>query len=183
MYPMSILPVSSCHQDHILTSSYRNGTDFHHVAESGDSYESREIWRNKVQGYMSSPVIVDDHAYLHLGNRRLACLDLRTGVENSNSRPFGNHWSLVAQGNRLLALDSDGEIHLLQTSPTEPQALDSRQASDPSTWSHLAIRSDQLFIRDLEGVTAYRRESPQFDRIADSHDRGHGDMRSPSAAR
>ncbi len=158
------------HQDHVLTSSYRNGTYLYRIEKSGDDFSSREVWKNKVQGYMSSPVIVDGHAYLHLGNGRLACLDLATGKETWISKPFGKYWSLAVQGDRLLALDSGGEVHLLQANPDALKVLDSQQVSDRSTWAHLAIRGDQIFVRDLEGVTAYRWVAPQLEHTADDSD-------------
>ena len=159
------------YQDHVLTSSYRNGTFLYRITKSGDRFSSREVWRNKVQGYMSSPVIVDGHAYLHLGNGRLACLNLATGIETWISKPFGKYWSLAVQADRLLALDTDGEVHLLQANPETLTVLDSRQVSEHSTWAHLAIRGDQLFVRDLAGVTAYRWSATPFERSADVRDR------------
>jgi outer membrane protein assembly factor BamB len=158
------------HRDHVFTSSYRNGTYLYRIEKTGDRFSSREVWRSKVQGYMSSPVIVDGHAYLHLGNGRLACLDLATGTETWISKPFGKYWSLAVQGDRLLALDSSGEVHLLEASPEALRVLDSQQVSNRSTWAHLAIRGDQLFIRDLEGVTAYRWDGPQLELTAVDRD-------------
>lgn len=158
------------HQDHVLTSSYRNGTYLYSISRSGDQFESREVWKNKVQGYMSSPVIVDQHAFLHLGNGRLACLDLTTGTECWISKPFGKYWSVAVQGDRLLALDSGGEIHLLRAGPGKLEVLDSREVSDRPTWAHVAIRGDQIFVRDLEGVTAYRWLAPTLERTAEASD-------------
>lgn len=158
------------YQDHVFTSSYRNGTYLYRITKSGDRFSSQEVWRNKVQGYMSSPVVVDGHAYLHLGNGRLACLDLTTGTETWISKPFGKYWSLAVQGDRLLALDSNGEVHLLQANPEVLTILDSRQVSDHPTWAHLAIRGKQIFVRDLNGVTAYRWTAPQLEGTADVRD-------------
>lgn len=149
--------------DHVLTSTYRNGTFYYNISENRGRLESREIWQNKVQGYMSSPVVVDGHAYLHLGNGRVACLDLASGTERWISKPFGKYWSLAVQRDKMLALDEGGELLLVRANPRELQVLDSRPISDQSTWGHLAISGNQIFVRELEGVAAYRWPRPQLE--------------------
>lgn len=144
------------HNDHILTSTHRHGTFFYSISEGGERLQSREVWKNKVQGYMSSPVAVDGFAYLHLGNGRMACLDLASGSECWISKPFGKYWSLAVQKDKMLALDEGGELILMRANPEELQVLDRRQISDQPTWGHLAVRGDEIFVRELEAVAAYR---------------------------
>ncbi len=59
----------------------------------------KEIWRNKAKGYMSTPVVHGGMAYLHLGNQRLTCIDLKTGVSHWTSEPFGRYWSMRRRSN------------------------------------------------------------------------------------
>lgn len=115
---------------------------------------------------MSSPVIVDGYAYLHLGNGRVACLDLAAGSECWISKPFGKYWSLAVQQDKILALDEGGELLLVQANPSELHVLDSRRVSDQSTWAHLAISGNQIFVRELEGVAAYSWDSSKPTRTA-----------------
>ncbi len=144
------------HGDSVFTSSHRNGSYRYDISESEDGFVVVEAWRNKVQGYMSSPVVVDGHVYLHLGNGRLACLDLASGRETWISKPFGDYWSLIAQGDSILALDADGELHLLRANPEALELLDSRSVAAEPTWGHLAVSGRELFVRELNAVTAYR---------------------------
>ena len=37
-----------------------------------------EVWSNKAQGHMSTPVVIKVHAYMHLQNQRFTCIDLKT---------------------------------------------------------------------------------------------------------
>lgn len=142
--------------DSVLTSSYRNRTYLYEVAAKGDRFAARERWSHKVQGYMSTPVVIDGHAYLHLGNGRLACLDLATGTERWISRPFGEYWSMVTRGDKILSLDASGELHLLRANPERLELLDSREVAGQPTWGHLAVSGDEIFVRELEAVAAYR---------------------------
>ena len=147
------------HGDAVFTSTYRNNSFFFRVkegAEGGARFAVEEAWTHKVQAYMSTPVVVGDHAYMHLGNERLTCIDLTTGESRWTSEPIGKYWSLVAHGDKILALDSGGELHLVRANPEQFEVLGSREVADAETWGHLAVAGDQIFVRELEGVAAYR---------------------------
>ena len=60
------------------------------------------------------------------------------------------------QKDRILALDQRGELFLIHATPEKFELLDSRKISDQETWGHLAVVGDQVFIRELNGISAYR---------------------------
>lgn len=142
------------YEDRLFTSSYGGGS-FLFSPGATDAPVS-QVWKNKVQGYMSTPLILGGHAYLHLRNQRFACIDLTTGKEAWVSTPFGKYWSLVAQGDRILALDETGDLRLIRATPEKFDLLDEVHLTDNSTWAHLAIAGQDLFVRDLKGLTAYQ---------------------------
>ncbi|MCA9189587.1 MAG: PQQ-like beta-propeller repeat protein, partial [Planctomycetales bacterium] len=66
--------------DDVFTSSYQNKSWLYGVSSSASGkFDVHEKWSAQVQGYMSTPVVVDGHAYMHLQNQRFACINLRTG--------------------------------------------------------------------------------------------------------
>ncbi|MEM8680398.1 MAG: PQQ-binding-like beta-propeller repeat protein [Planctomycetota bacterium] len=146
------------YQDLVLTSSYGGQTLAFTVVNEGDEQLASEEWANKIQGYMSSPVIIGDHLYLHLRNQRFASIDLRTGETNWTSTPYGKYWSMVVNGDKILALDERGELLLIAANPDAFELLGSCEVSDQETWAHLAVSDNQVFIRELEGLVAYRWE-------------------------
>ena len=125
------------------------------IAREPDSYTVSEAWNSKAQGYMSTPVVVNGHAYLHLGNQRFACINLQNGERTWTSQPFGKYASLIVQGDRILALDQQGMLLLIKANPERFELLDSRKVSEEETWGHLAISGEQLFVRELEALAAY----------------------------
>jgi len=141
--------------DGVLTSSHKNKTFFYHIDKRDDVFQADEAWTTSGQGYMSSPVVIDQHAYLHLGNGRLCCLDLRTGQQTWRSKPFGEYWSMVAKRDRILALDERGELLLIEANSKEFHLLDSKEAADAESWAHLAVCGDWIFVRDLKGLSAF----------------------------
>jgi outer membrane protein assembly factor BamB len=125
------------------------------IVRNGSGWQVSEVWTHKSQGYMSSPVVVGEQIYLHLRNQRCVCLDAATGKERWTTTPFGKYWSLIANGDKLLALDQNGELLLIQASPDAFKLIARRKVAEDS-WAHLAIAGDQLVVRDLDAVKTFR---------------------------
>jgi outer membrane protein assembly factor BamB len=142
--------------DTIFTSTYQNGSWLYEVSRGPSGWTVRERWSMNAQGYMSTPVVIDGHVYLHLANQRFACIDLRTGERKWTTTPFGKYWSLVAQGDRILALDETGVLRLIRASPAGFELLDEVAAGEGEAWAHLAVAGQDLYVRDGRGLTAYR---------------------------
>lgn len=148
--------------DAIFTSSYQNKSWLYKVTKGADGFAVSEAWQNTAQGYMSTPVVIDGYAYLHLANQRFACVDLKTGERTWTSKPFGKYASLVVQGNKILALDERGILLLIKANPKEFELLDERQISDEETWAHLAIAGEEIFVRELNAISAFRWHTPKM---------------------
>lgn len=148
--------------DAIYTSSYGGKSWLFDLAKSGDATSTEqkmsvtERWQNKTQGYMSTPVVIDGHVYTHLKNQRFACIELSTGKERWVTTPFGKYWSLVAQAQKILALDERGDLLLIKANPEKFELLGQSHVSDSPTWAHLAVCGDEVFVRDLKGLTVHR---------------------------
>jgi outer membrane protein assembly factor BamB len=140
----------------VFTSSYGGRSFLYAASPSADGWTVDEIWNNKAQGYMSSPVVIDDHIYLHLRNQRFTCIDAKSGETKWTTKPYGKYWSLVANGNQILALDERGELLLIEANPSEFSLIGRVKVSEEATWAHLAVVGDQLFIRELNAISAFR---------------------------
>ena len=144
------------HDGKVFTTSYGGGSWLFAVDPARGDKPVEQVWRNKIQGYMSTPIVIGGHAYVHLRNQRFACLDLATGKEAWITKPFGRYWSLVAQGDRILALDETGDLRLVRATPDRYDLVGEAQVSDGESWAHLAVAGDTLYVRDLEGLAAFR---------------------------
>ena len=103
--------------DCVFTSSYRGTSLLLRLKSAAGAVTAEEAWTNKVTGYMSSPVLIDGHIYLHLQNQRFTCIDLASGETRWTTTPFGKYWSMVANGDRILALDQRVELLLVRANP------------------------------------------------------------------
>jgi outer membrane protein assembly factor BamB len=157
---MNILTPVAYH-DTLFTSAYGGKTIGLKVAQAGGKFEVTQAWTHKAQGYMSTPVVINGIAYEHLKSQRLMAIEVETGRELwTASEGFGKYASLVAQGDRILALDQRGVLYLLRANPKQFDLLDKRRLSDAESWAHLAAAGEELFVRELNALTAYRWKAP-----------------------
>ncbi len=156
MRGMNIL-TPAVHGDGIFTSAYGDKAYLFKVSRDGAKWAVKPAWTLKLEGYMSTPVIIKGHAYLHLRNQRLTCIDLDAGkVKWTTAKAFGKYQSMVAQGERILALDERGILYLLRANPEKYDQLDERKvATGGETWGHLAVAGGELFVRELRGLSAW----------------------------
>jgi len=152
---MNILTPVAFH-DGIFTSSYGGKSWLYKPTSAGSGKTAvQTAWTNKSEGYMSTPVVIGDHAYLHLRNQRLTCINLTNGKTTWTTTPFGKYMSLVTNGDKILALDERGVLVLFRANPEKFEQLDSREISQEDTWAHLAVCGNQLFVRELHAIAAY----------------------------
>ncbi|QEG20200.1 PQQ-binding-like beta-propeller repeat protein [Mariniblastus fucicola] len=142
-------------EDGIFLSTYGGTSQFFEVSQSGGVFQLTEKWKAAMQGYMTTPVVVDGHAYLRLRNQRFVCFDLKTGEVKWRTKPYGKYASLIAAGDRIMALDERGDLILFRANPEKFEVVDQRKVADDS-WAHLAATSDRLFVRDLNALKIFR---------------------------
>jgi outer membrane protein assembly factor BamB len=130
-------------------SAYGGGTSYLEIQKTENGYRTQEKWKTTIQGYMSTPIIVGKYAYMHLRNQRVTCIDIGTGKTQWTSTPFGKYWSMVSDGNRILALDEAGTLYLLNANPEKLEILDSYKLDTSNTWAHIGIVNGHILIRDL----------------------------------
>ena len=96
---------------------------------------------------MSSPVVIDDYVYMHLGNTRVECIDLKSSRSTWRSeRRFGKHWSMVWRDDQILALDSDDVLFLMVANPKCFELRSERIIAEQETWGYLAVSGNDLFV-------------------------------------
>ena len=159
---MNILTPVPVGPDGVFTSTYGGNTRLVKVRGDGGRYTPEDAWGFKYEGNMTTPVVVGGHAYLLGKDRRLVCVDLAAGKAAwRTDERFGEYWSLVANGDKILALDERGTLFLFRANPKKYEPLDQRKVADADAWAHLAVCGDEVFVRDLTGLTAWRWRSPR----------------------
>lgn len=142
--------------DRVFTSAHSGTAQLFQITRSPeDKWSVDELWAQKLQAYMSSPVLVGDSIYMHMKNQRVSALAVDDGAIRWTSSPFGKYWSMISNGNQILALDNSGELLLIEANDNELQIVDKIKVADNS-WAHLAVQGDQVIVRDLAAIKVYR---------------------------
>ena len=136
----------------IFTSSY-GGRSL--LLDVPNNASTKVRWDNKIEGYMSSPIIIDHFVYMHMKNKRFACMDLQTGKELWTTKPFGEYWSMVSNGKQILALDQTGLLRLIAHNPAEFQLISERRVSEDEAWAHLAVAGNQIAVRSQKKLMLF----------------------------
>ena len=100
---------------------------------------------------------IDGHIYLHGRDKKLHCIDLTKGEAKwSTDEDFGEYWSMIQKGNRVLALYQQGILVLFEATPEAFKPLDRREISPKNpTWAHIGLDGNRDLIRSLKGVSVW----------------------------
>ncbi len=126
------------------------------VEKSGNGVKMSEVWKNRDQRtYMSSPVVVGEHVYGLGGEGAMVCVNIATGKTNWKGGEFGEYCSVVVAGDRLLILDTAGQLTVVNADPTSYRELGRSRVSAGKSWSHLALVGSRIFVRDRQNLACF----------------------------
>ncbi len=153
---MNILTPTFAGKDRLFTAAYGGKTLGIDIRLENGGFRAVPAWEFKAQGYMTSPIIHEGHAYLQLRSQRALCIELATGAEKwTTTESFGKYWSMVAQADRVLALDERGELILFKATPEKFDVLSRRKVAESDAWAHLAVDGSELYIRELKALSVW----------------------------
>jgi outer membrane protein assembly factor BamB len=129
------------------------------LAKEGDKIGQKVAWRSAdLSAYMATPVVVKNHLIgFDQRSKQLVCLELETGKTIWRSPRIGRIYvSLVVAGDRILALNDSGDLHLLEANPKTYTPLGQWKVSEAGgTWSYLGVAGSRLYIKDKEHLLCY----------------------------
>lgn len=144
------------HGDTVFTSAYGGRGHLFGVEQQDGKIDVAQKWTNRVQAYMSTPVVIEGHAYVYLRSKRFCCVHLDSGEVKWTSPSIANeNWSMVANGNRVLALTEAGELYLIAANTEQFEVIDQIEVTDSETWAHLAVDGDQVLIREQDAMSTF----------------------------
>jgi outer membrane protein assembly factor BamB len=143
--------------DLVIASGIGKYTFALRVTKSGNGVKMSEAWTNRdFNMYMTSPVVADGHLYGIGRGGVMHCVNVATGktVWSGGNLP-GDYWSIVVAGDRLLVLDTDGQLTVIKADPSGYKVLGESKVSDGQAWSHLALVGSRIFVRDRERLACF----------------------------
>ncbi len=151
--------------DTVTVASQTVGMIKYQISKAGANFTVKPAWENKdVKVNISSSVLVDGKLY-GIGSSRgasasdFACVDFATGKTLWTRPGFHDYASTIAIGNKLLVLDSTGELFLLAADGAAYKEV-SRISPCGKTYSFPAYANGVLYVRDDKAIRALAMTAP-----------------------
>ena len=141
--------------DQVFTAAQRGRSQCFEITYENSSWSSEEVWNQKTQAYMSSPVTDGETIFMHSSNERLTALDAATGDILWTGRPMGKYQSLIRNDEVILVLNCEGELLTVKPHRDKLTVVDRRKVGDDS-WAYLGVFEGGLLVRDLNALKVYR---------------------------
>jgi outer membrane protein assembly factor BamB len=143
--------------DTVTVASSSIGTIKFRIVKNGTELQAEQAWvAAPVKTVLTTPVIVDNKLYtLSAGNRtELLALDFETGRELWKQPGFSDYAALTVVNDKLLALNSTGELFLVKIGSPNYEELGRVQLC-AKTWASPAYADGRIFVKDEANVTAF----------------------------
>ncbi len=143
----------------IFTSGYRMPGTAVRISKEGGEIQAKTVWTNEqAPMFMCTPVVSGNHLYGLSQNMRgcLVCLSLDDGqIKWTSPGRWGEYASIVRAGDKLLILNTTGELILIAADPSVFKELGRTKISDRPVWSHLGITENRIFVKDSSHLTCF----------------------------
>ncbi|MBI3405184.1 MAG: PQQ-like beta-propeller repeat protein [Acidobacteria bacterium] len=137
---------------------YGGGGRMLQLSRSGNNTTVKELWFSPRLGvHISTAVRVGDYIYTTLGDfgpTFLVAINARTGDVKWRERGFARPNIVYADG-KLIALDEDGNLGLLQATPEGLKILGRAEVLKKNAWTAPTVVGTRLFIRDRKTIMAF----------------------------
>jgi outer membrane protein assembly factor BamB len=115
------------------------------------------VWKNmELATFTGSAVLIDGLLYGHNSagykgpNQELRCVRFDTGEVVWGMKGYGQG-SLIAAGDRLIALSDAGELSVVRASSARAELLARAQVIGGKTWTAPALANGRLYVRNAKG--------------------------------
>jgi hypothetical protein len=157
----------------IFISAYWHGSKAVRLGEKPTDAEI--IWEDSklLRGLMAQPLYREGHVYTIDRDYGLTCFELKTGKklwddENKMTpRARNPHASFVwiKDSDRILSLNSVGDLILAQLSPKGYKELSRTKVVDGRIWGHPGYSGDRMFIK-TDGAESWRKATTELSCIS-----------------
>jgi outer membrane protein assembly factor BamB len=142
--------------DTVTVASTSIGTLKFHIVKDGAGLKAEQAWAAlPIKTVIGTPVLFGKQLYtLGAGSRAdLVCLDFETGKSLWAQPGLGDYASLTVVNDKILVLNSTGELILLKTNPEKYEELGRTQIC-AKTWASPAYADGRIYVKDDAHLTA-----------------------------
>lgn len=153
----SITPVVVGNQ--VLLAGTRTRTALITIVQQAGRWHEITKWSNEaIPLYMSTPVVHGRRLFGFSEREKghLFCADLATGTINwSTAGRLGDNAALFISRDTLLALTTDGVLHVYRAQADKEEELHRYQLSEQPTWASPAFAPGMIVVKDVDTLYAW----------------------------
>ncbi len=142
--------------DTVTVASTSIGTMNFRIVKDGAGLKAEPGWTNAAcKTILGTPTLVGKHLFTVGPTDRadLVCLDFATGAQVWSQRGLSDYASLTVVNDRILVLNSTGELLLVKADPAKYEELGRVQLC-AKTWASPAYVDGRIFVKDEANLTA-----------------------------
>jgi outer membrane protein assembly factor BamB len=140
-----------------ISSAYNGGSRVLELHQSGGKTTVKELWYNqKLQAHFSTVIRHGDYLNFtsgYNGPAFITCVNLRSGQVAWQERGFAKG-QLVKSGEKLILLDEDGTLALIEATPARLKVLAKESILQRTSWTPPTLSGSTLYLRDLKSLMA-----------------------------
>lgn len=140
-----------------VSSAYDGGSRVLQLRLSEGKTEVKEVWANRrLQSHFGAVIRQGDYLYFsegHNGPSLMTCVNFRNGEIAWQRRGFAKAQLLAADG-KLILLDEDGTLALVEATPKELRTLAKISLLESVSWTPPTLAGTKLYLRDRRRLMA-----------------------------
>jgi outer membrane protein assembly factor BamB len=140
-----------------ISSAYNGGSRVLELHQAGGKTTVKELWHNqKLQSHFSTVIRHGNYLYFTSGFNGpafITCVNLRGGQIAWQERGFARG-QLVKVGEKLILLDEDGTLALIEATPAGLKVLAKEPLLESMSWTPPTLSGSTLYLRDRKSLMA-----------------------------
>lgn len=142
----------------VLVTGQGSGTRLVTIQKQGETWETKEIWKNAELGVsFSTPVIKDGFIYGHEAKRgELFCLNAKTGEKVwYEATPHNRFSSITDVGKALICLPATGNLIIIEPNGKNYVELAKYKVAETEVYASPILNGNNVFVKDKEMLTCW----------------------------
>jgi outer membrane protein assembly factor BamB len=139
-----------------ISSAYSGGSRVLNLSRSEGKTAVKELWNSpRLQAHFGTVIRLGDFLYFSSGDGAalMTCVNLRSGEIVWQQRGFAKA-QLVAVDGKLILLDEDGTLALVEPTPKELRVLAKTSVLQSTAWTPPTLAGAKLYLRDRKNLVA-----------------------------
>jgi outer membrane protein assembly factor BamB len=150
--PHCTMPIQISTNRVLASQGYGYGSELIEVSRTNGNWNAERVWKsNRLRSKFANLILHDGLVY-GLDDGVLVCFDPNVGERKWQGERHG-HGQMLLIGEVILLMAENGEVLLIEPSPTEEKIVARFQGLQTKTWNPPALAGEYLLVRnDSEGA-------------------------------